>query len=73
MIFGGGTLPTDAGEEQPVVGPEVAQEALLAAMVDIADGLELEETLHRIVTTVVRLLDARFGALGVIGSDTGLS
>lgn len=73
MIFGGGTRPTDAGEEQPVVGPEVAQEALLAAMVDIADGLELEETLHRIVTTAVRLLDARFGALGVIGSDTDVA
>lgn len=59
--------------DAPPVGPEAAQEALLAAMVDIADGLELEETLHRIVTTAVELLDARFGALGVIGSATDVA
>ncbi|MFI0433061.1 MAG: GAF domain-containing protein [Candidatus Nanopelagicales bacterium] len=65
--FGPATSVTRTAE------PEVAQEALLAAMVDIADGLELEETLHRIVTTASDLLDARFGALGVIGSETDVA
>jgi signal transduction histidine kinase len=42
---------------------------LLEAVVAIGSGLDLESTLRRIVETAVGLVDARYGALGVIGSD----
>ncbi len=40
---------------------------LLAAVVAIGSGLDLESTLRRIVETAVVLVDATYGALGVIG------
>ncbi|MBO0821505.1 MAG: GAF domain-containing protein, partial [Nocardiopsaceae bacterium] len=42
---------------------------LLEAVVAIGADLELEATLRRIVEAAVGLVDARFGALGVIGED----
>lgn len=48
-------------------------ESLLAAMVAVADGLDLNEALHRIVVTAADLVDARYGALGVLGSGGGVS
>ncbi|WP_245811996.1 GAF domain-containing sensor histidine kinase [Actinophytocola xinjiangensis] len=47
-------------------------QVLLDAVVAIGTGLELEGTLQRIVETAVDLVDARYGALGVLGED-GLS
>lgn len=46
---------------------------LLDAFVSVADGLHLEDTLRRVVAAAVTLVDARYGALGVIGEDGGLS
>ena len=43
--------------------------SLLAAVVAVGGELELEQALHRIVTAAVGLVDARYGALGVIGDD----
>ncbi|HEX5189193.1 MAG TPA: GAF domain-containing protein [Streptosporangiaceae bacterium] len=43
--------------------------ALLEAVVAIGGELELEQALHRIVVAAVGLVDARYGALGVIGDD----
>src|SRR5690349_3606506 len=40
---------------------------LLEAVVAIGSGLDLESTLRRIVETAVGLVDAAYGALGVIG------
>ena len=40
---------------------------LIEAVVAIGSGLDLEFTLRRIVETAVRLVDATYGALGVIG------
>ncbi len=40
---------------------------LLEAVIAISAGLDLESTLRRIVETAVRLVDATYGALGVIG------
>lgn len=40
---------------------------LLEAVLAIASGLELDATLHRIVRSAVDLVDARYGALGVVG------
>jgi len=47
-------------------------QGLLDAVVAVGAGLELEGTLQRIVETAVALVDARYGALGVLG-DEGLS
>ncbi len=41
--------------------------SLLEAVVAIGGELELEQALHRIVTAAVGLVDARYGALGVVG------
>jgi len=47
-------------------------QGLLDAVVAVGAGLELAGTLQRIVQTAVELVDARYGALGVLG-DEGLS
>ena len=46
--------------------------SLLEAVVAIGSELELEQALHRIVTAAVGLVDARYGALGVVGEDSRL-
>jgi signal transduction histidine kinase len=46
---------------------------LLEAVVAIGSGLDLESTLTRIVETAVGLVDASYGALGVIGDDKRLA
>jgi signal transduction histidine kinase len=57
----------DSGE---AVGPAPAapssQADLLDAVLAIGTGLDLQTVLHRIVEAAVRLVDARYGALGVI-------
>ena len=47
--------------------------ALLEAVVSIGSDLELESVLRRIVEAAVQLVDARYGALGVIGESGGLA
>ena len=47
--------------------------ALLEAVVAIGSGLDLESTLRRIVQTAVGLVDATYGALGVIGEGKRLT
>ena len=50
------------------------QRQLLDAVLAVAGDLELETVLGRVVTAACQLVDARFGALGVIDADgTGLS
>ncbi len=44
-------------------------QGLLEAVVAVGAGLELEGTLNRIVRTAVELVDARYGALGVLSAD----
>lgn len=44
-------------------------EVLLEAVLGIARGLELPHTLRAIVQAAARLVDARYGALGVLGRD----
>jgi len=46
---------------------------LLEAVVAIGSGLDLESTLSRIVETAVGLVDAGYGALGVIGDQRRLA
>jgi len=46
---------------------------LLEAVVGIGSGLDLEQALARIVEAAATLVDARYGALGVLGTDESLS
>ncbi|MGB8403886.1 MAG: GAF domain-containing sensor histidine kinase [Mycobacterium sp.] len=44
-------------------------DGLVEAMLTVTSGLELDETLRTIVHTAIELIDARYGALGVRGSE----
>lgn len=44
-------------------------DGLVEAMLTVTSGLELDETLRTIVHTAIELIDARYGALGVRGTD----
>lgn len=48
-------------------------QGLLDAVIAVGAGLELDSTLQRIVQAAVDLVDARYGALGVLGRQAGLS
>jgi signal transduction histidine kinase len=52
---------------QIVLATRDRMRGLLEAVVAIGSGLDLESTLHRVVEAAVGLVDARYGALGVIG------
>ena len=52
---------------QAVLATRDRMRALLAAVVAIGSGLDLESTLRRVVEAAVGLVDATYGALGVIG------
>jgi signal transduction histidine kinase len=49
------------------------ENGLFAAVVSVAAGLELSSTLRRIVQAAADLVDASYGALGVIGPDDRIS
>ncbi|MGB7981973.1 MAG: GAF domain-containing protein [Candidatus Nanopelagicales bacterium] len=49
------------------------ERGLFSAVVSVAAGLELGATLRRIVASAVDLVDASYGALGVLGADGQLS
>ncbi|MGY2066003.1 GAF domain-containing protein [Blastococcus sp. SYSU DS0619] len=46
---------------------------LLDAFLSVSTGLDLDATLRRIVEAATGLVDARYGALGVLGRDGGLA
>ena len=55
------------GRLQAVLATRDRMRGLLEAVVAISSGLDLESTLRRIVETAIELVDATYGALGVIG------
>jgi signal transduction histidine kinase len=61
------------GRLQAVLATRDRMRGLLEAVVAIGSGLDLESTLRRIVQTAVGLVDATYGALGVIGDDQRLA
>jgi two-component system, NarL family, sensor histidine kinase DevS len=61
------------GRLQTVIDTRDRANALLEAVVAVGSELELEAALQRIVETAVILVDARYGALGVIGEGGRLS
>jgi signal transduction histidine kinase len=58
---------------QLIVDSRDRMDALLQAVVGVGTELELELVLRRIVEAAVWLVDARYGALGVVGEDGGLA
>lgn len=44
-------------------------DGLVEAMLTVTSGLELDQTLRTIVHTAIELIDARYGAIGVRGTD----
>ena len=56
-----------------IVNTRDSLQALLDAMLAVASGLELESTLRRIVSVATDLVEARYGALGVLGADNYLA
>jgi GAF domain-containing protein len=61
------------GRLQAVLSARDRMRGLLEAVVAISSGLDLESTLRRIVQTAVELVDATYGALGVIGEGKRLA
>ncbi len=61
------------GRLQAVLATRDRMRGLLEAVVAIGSGLDLESTLRRIVESAVKLVDATYGALGVIGDDGRLA
>jgi signal transduction histidine kinase len=58
---------------QAVLATRDRMRGLLEAVVAISSGLELDAMLRRIVEAAVELVDAKYGALGVIGDDQELA
>jgi GAF domain-containing protein len=52
-----------------ITGMQGRMAGLLEAVLAVSSGLELDETLRQIVRAAVGLVDARYGALGVLGAD----
>ena len=59
------------GRLQAVLATRDRMRGLLEAVVVISSGLDLESALRRITETAVKLVDASYGALGVIGEGEG--
>jgi GAF domain-containing protein len=61
------------GRLEAVLATRDRMRGLLEAVVAVSSGLDLESTLRRIVETAIELVDATYGALGVIGSGGRLA
>lgn len=67
-------LPPDVQEQLAAVTRSQGRiHGLLDAFLSVSTGLDLESTLRRIVRAAVELVDARYGALGVLSSRGGLA
>ncbi|MGY1753388.1 GAF domain-containing protein [Blastococcus sp. SYSU D01042] len=58
---------------QTVARTQERVQGLLDAFMSVSTGLDLDSTLRRIVEAAIGLVDARYGALGVLGANGGLS
>ena len=56
-----------------VEGTRERMDALLDAVLAVSSGLDLDATLRQIVHAAMELVDARYGALGVLGADGTLT
>ncbi|MFF1502726.1 GAF domain-containing protein [Streptomyces sp. NPDC058316] len=68
------TLPEDLqGRLDTVKRGPAETAALLDAVMSVGRGLDLSQVLHRIVEAAVIVVDAEYGALGVVGEGTRLT
>jgi signal transduction histidine kinase len=67
-----GEVQDRIAEIAEIVATRDRMQGLLSAVVAVGEGLELDTTLRRIVAAAVDLVDARYGALGVLGPHGGL-
>ncbi|GAA2785353.1 sensor histidine kinase [Saccharopolyspora taberi] len=58
---------------EEIAGIRDRMDGLLEAVLAISSGLELDATLRRIVHVAIDLVDARYGAVGVLGEDGTLT
>lgn len=70
-----GALPDDLQERLRAVEPRTDRSLhlLLEAVMSVGGGLELSQVLRRIIEVAVVLVDAEYGALGVIGEGTRIT
>ena len=68
-------LLTEAQQRTEVIveGTRERMDALLDAVLAVSSGLDLDATLRQIVHAAIELVDARYGALGVLGADGTLT
>ncbi|MDV8005326.1 GAF domain-containing sensor histidine kinase [Rhodococcus sp. IEGM 1318] len=64
-----GMVPNDFGVPS---GEGIHVDGLLEALLAVSAGLDLDTTLRTIVKSAIALVDARFGALGVVGDSEEL-
>ncbi|MEV6071074.1 GAF domain-containing sensor histidine kinase [Nocardia sp. NPDC052001] len=58
---------------EQIIDSRDRMDGLVEAMLTVTSGLDLDQTLRTIVRTAISLVDARYGALGVRGSDQQLT
>jgi len=58
---------------EEIAGTRYRMDGLVEALLAVSSGLDLEVTLRQIVQAAINLVDARYGALGVLDSDGMLS
>ncbi|WP_330180135.1 GAF domain-containing sensor histidine kinase [Nocardia sp. NBC_01503] len=58
---------------EQIIDARDRMDGLVEAMLTVTSGLDLDLTLRTIVRTAISLVDARYGALGVRGSDQQLT
>nr|WP_307722926.1 GAF domain-containing protein [Gandjariella thermophila] len=58
---------------QEIAGIRDRMDGLLDAVLAVSSGLELDTTLRQVVRAAMELVDARYGALGVLGEDGRLT
>ncbi|MGK5115634.1 GAF domain-containing sensor histidine kinase [Geodermatophilus sp. CPCC 205761] len=66
-------LDEELAEVAEVARSQTRVQHLLDSFLSVSTGLDLENTLRRIVEAAVDLVDARYGALGVLASGGGLA
>jgi signal transduction histidine kinase len=66
-------VEVETGIEDIVGSTRDRMDALLDAVQSVSSGLDLDATLRRIVQAAMELVDARYGALGVLDQDGMLS
>jgi two-component system, NarL family, sensor histidine kinase DevS len=59
--------------EDIVEGSRERMDALLGSVLAVSSGLDLDQTLRRIVQAAMDLVDARYGALGIVGAHGELT